>query len=55
MTFTATATRDHVARAHTGQTCEATFYRTDETGTDLYEVTFADGEIILATAADLNA
>lgn len=53
-TFTATVTKDSTALRYSGHSGTATFYRTDETGTDLYEVEFLDGEVILATATDLS-
>lgn len=53
-TFTATVTRDATAIQYDGHSGTATFYRTDETGADLYEVEFLNGEVILADSRDLT-
>lgn len=53
-TFTATVTKDATAIRYNGHSGTATFYRTDETGADLYDIEFLDGEVILADARDLT-
>jgi hypothetical protein len=51
--FTPTDSADHIARSYAGQACTATYYRTDETGTALFEAEFADGLVILVGPFDL--